>query len=102
MRLPDPSTLELGFPLVGIPPEASPQLSPNYLFPPCPTPPTQTINTAPPTYLTIPPYDPTLHETPTQYARRFDDVLYPRRPWHAYPPPHTATKPSAWGSRRPR
>jgi hypothetical protein len=80
MRLHDPSTLEHGFPLVRNPPEALPSLSPNFLSPPCPTQPinttTQPEQLAPPTFLTIPPYDPTLPETSLQYARRFDDVLY--------------------------
>jgi hypothetical protein len=80
MRLPDPSTLERGFPLVGNSPAASPPLSSNFIPPPCPTQPinttTQPDHPASPTFLTIPPYDPTLPETLSQYARRFNDVLY--------------------------
>jgi hypothetical protein len=80
MWLPDPSTLGLGFPLVGNQLAASPHLSPNFIFPSCQTQPihfpTQPDQTSQPSFLAIPTYNPTQSETPSQYARRFDDVLY--------------------------
>jgi hypothetical protein len=78
MRFPDPSTLGLGVPFGGLPSEASLPSTPTLLFPP---PfeaghPTLQANLHPSEFLVIPPYDPTQPETPSQHARRFDDILY--------------------------
>jgi hypothetical protein len=83
MRLPDPSTLGRVSPLVGLPPKASLPLIPPHHFPlppslhkPVPLP----ANLRPSEFQCIPPFDPTQPETPTQYACRFDDVMYGAAP----------------------
>jgi hypothetical protein len=80
MRLPDPSTLESGGPFGGLPLAASIPLPPFLQYtPPLPSdtePNPLPANLQPLEFLVIPPYDPNQVETPTQYARRFDDVLY--------------------------
>jgi hypothetical protein len=80
MRLPDPSILEPGCPFRGLPLAASVPLPP--FLPSNPPLPSETepnplpANWQPSEFLVIPPYDPNQVETLTQYARRFDDVLY--------------------------
>jgi hypothetical protein len=80
MWLPDPSILGPGVRLGGLPPEASIHLQSNLQYHHCPShtypPAVLPANLPASEFLIIPPYDPTQPETRTQYARRFDEVIY--------------------------
>jgi hypothetical protein len=80
MRFPNPSTLGRGILQTGTTPEASLLVTPNYLLPPGQPriidQPTLPPHLSPTMSAALPQYNPAQLESPTQHARRFDDVFY--------------------------